>query len=62
MTRAVSLILVGVILGALLSTPVSAQMAIRLWATLSTNLTSGTSTPLICTANGAGCMLNIQLH
>lgn len=61
MTRTVYLLL-GILLGSLLTGPVSAQTAIRLWATLSGDLPSGASTPLLCTANGAGCYLQVQVH
>lgn len=54
--------LIGVICGSLLSTPVAAQAAIRVWATLSTDLTTGVSTPVLCTASGTGCYLNVQSH
>lgn len=36
---------------------VSAQVASRMWATLASNLATGESTPLLCTASGAGCIL-----
>lgn len=60
--RAIVWLCVGVILGSLLSSPVAAQAANRIFATLSTDLTTGTSTPILCTANGTGCFLQVQAH
>lgn len=54
--------LAGVVLGSLLSSPVAAQAARRLFATLPGDLTTGTSTPLLCTANGSGCYLQVVAH
>lgn len=62
MKRTIIVFLAGLILGSLLQQPTSAQTAARLWATLSTDLTSGTSTALLCTANGTGCYLQVQAH
>lgn len=53
---------VGVILGSLLTSPVSAQGATRLFATLTGDLTTGISTPVLCTANGTGCFVQVQAH
>jgi hypothetical protein len=55
-------LLIGIILGSLLSTPVAAQTAIRLWATLSGDLAAGTGTPLLCTASGDGCVLQVRVQ
>lgn len=52
--------LLGVTLG-VVATQVHAQMATRLWATLAANLPSGTSTPVTCTASGAGCYLDVSV-
>lgn len=62
MKRKILIFLSGLILGSLLQQPTSAQTAARLWATLSTNLASGQSTPILCTANGTGCYLQVQAH
>ena len=61
LTRLIWLLL-GVILGSLLSSPVGAQAATRLFATLSSDLQTGGSTPVTCTAAGAGCYLHVQGH
>jgi hypothetical protein len=53
---------VGLLLGALWSSPVSAQVAVRLFATLSGDLTTGTSTPVLCTASGSGCTLQVNVR
>lgn len=52
----------GVIVGSLCTSPVSAQAARRMFATLSSDLTIGKSTPVLCTANGTGCYLSVQVH
>lgn len=57
-----SLVLLGMILGSLLSAPVSAQAARRVYATLLSDMATGTSTPLLCTANGSGCVLSVFLR
>lgn len=61
MHRVLMALTIGFILG-MLWEPVRAQVAERLFATLSTNLTTGTPTPLVCTAAGAGCYLVVQGH
>lgn len=61
MTQRVVWLCVGLILGSLLSTPLSAQSAARLFATLSGDLLTGFSTPVLCTANGAGCTLQVNV-
>lgn len=55
---------VGVIVGSLLSSPVSAQAAVRMFATLTGDLATGKPTVLLCTPNatGNGCYLNVQVH
>lgn len=60
--RAIVWLCVGIIIGSLLSSPVSAQAAQRVFASLSSQLTTGQSTPVLCTANGNGCFLNVQTH
>lgn len=40
---------------------VKAQAAARLFATLTSNLNSGISTPVTCTQNGNGCYLDVQV-
>jgi len=44
------------------SSRVVAQQATRLFATLSADLASGTSTPVTCTASGSGCFLDVVLN
>lgn len=58
----VTWLLVGILVGALLSSPVSAQAAQRMFASLTSQLASGRSTPILCTANGTGCYLQVQAH
>lgn len=53
---------IGVIVGSLLSSPVSAQVATRVFASLTADLPIGRSTPVLCTANGNGCFLSVQVH
>lgn len=57
-----SWLLAGIILGSLLSAPLSAQSARRVYATLTGDLTTGTGTPILCTANGSGCVLSVFLR
>ena len=55
-------LVIGFLLGALWSPPLVAQSGQRLFATLSANLSSGASTPVVCAAAGAGCVLLVQVH
>jgi hypothetical protein len=53
---------IGLILGSLLTSPVSAQAANRMFASLTTDLAGGVSRPVLCTANGSGCYVQVQTH
>lgn len=53
-------VLIAVTLGVVFVT-VSAQTATRMFATLSTDLTTGTSTPVTCTQSGTGCFLDVTI-
>jgi hypothetical protein len=45
----------------LLSSGLGAQQATRLFATLSGGIATGVSTPVLCTASGSGCLLDVTI-
>ena len=64
MTRRLQLIALAALVGLTAGTVASvvhAQAASRLFASLSSQLTTGQSTPVTCTANGSGCFLDVQI-
>lgn len=62
MAQRVTWLCIGLLLGSLLSSPVAAQGATRLFATLTGDLTTGVSTPVLCTANSTGCTLQVNVQ